>query len=196
MANTPYLGIPIPGTGDAPANAASFAAALSAMEKYGVMPFADAAARDAIITPSSARKAGMLAYLRNLGVYTVVQADGGSWTPLVTAAWQRSGAAITGISNPAASLANVDGLVVKTGQNTSFTTTAFGNEYMPAVTYSTPFPTAALVVVITQLYVNGDTIPYAGAVALDIQDATQHRVGYIGGSSSTKRAYEYIALGY
>ena len=43
------------------------------------MRFATTTARDAAITPSSARKAGMLAWIDALNCFTEVRADSGSW---------------------------------------------------------------------------------------------------------------------
>lgn len=200
---TPYTGIPIPGTIDAPNNPAAFAAALSQMEQQGFMTFADATARDAVITTPN-RKRGMVAFLYNSGVFTRVNANGGSWLPFQPASWQRSGAAVTGIANPASSIPNVDGLIVKTGQNTFFTTLSFGNEYASLVTYDTPFPNACLSVTITQLYVSGDTIPFpeatrAGVAAIDTMNANNHRLVYVyasGTPASIKRSYLYTAIGY
>lgn len=51
----------------------------TAAEKQVNMRFASTAARDAAITPASARKAGMRAWIDALGYWTTVLTDSGSW---------------------------------------------------------------------------------------------------------------------
>lgn len=128
---------------------------------------------------------------------TVWRHDGSAWRLMsnTPSSFQKSGVSTPGINNPAANVNGIDGILIKTGQLTAFTTVSFGSEYMVPVTYTAAFPTAALTVHLLQVSDTG-TLPFAGGVAVDQLSTTGHRVLYVAGSAATKRSYVWTAVGY
>lgn len=104
------------------------------------------------------------------------------------------GAAIAGVTIPGSAVALPQGLKVKTGMITATTTTSFGNEYMPRITFATAFPTALLSVSILQVGTDGAT-PFAN-YATDDAKADGFRIFYVGTSSTIKRSFIWTAIGY
>lgn len=194
MATTPLQGWPTPGGSDAPANASAFAALGAAAEKQSNMVFADATARDAAIATGS-RKAGMVCYLSTLGVWQSVRANAGPWTPYVPASFTITGSTLAGISVPGSSIPNADGMITKTGFSHFFTSTAFGNEYAPQITFATPFPNGIFSIAPLQVQ-NGTVVAYSGGIAIDQLSVTAFRLLYPGGSASTERGYLWTVIGY
>jgi hypothetical protein len=74
MATTPLQGWTVPAGSQAPATAADFATLAGAAEKQSVMVFATTAAMDTAI-PAASRKAGMIAWITNLGRHVRVTSD-------------------------------------------------------------------------------------------------------------------------
>lgn len=112
--------------------------------------------------------------------------------------YSTAGTQDTGIDVPTSNITDVDGKVIrKTGRRTFFTTTAFGNEYAPIVTFPTAFPTGILYVSITQIHVqSAGTLAFAGAYATDSVSAANFRMLYVGGTAPTRRAFLFEAVGY
>lgn len=79
MAATPLQSWTVPAGSQAPATAADMAALGGAAEKQAVMVYATTAAMDTAI-PTANRKAGMIAWVANLGRHVRVTSDGQSGT--------------------------------------------------------------------------------------------------------------------
>lgn len=109
---------------------------------------------------------------------------------------KNEGAPVSGIVIPGSSQ-NIVTPQTRTGKMNAVTSSAFGNEYAPTVTFTTPFPVGCTNVSVTQVFGNAGPHPYSGALAIDILDATRFRVVYVGaGSSPTHRAFLYHADGF
>lgn len=83
MATSPLQGWATPDGGDAPTNAATFAALAGTIEKQAVQRYASPAARLAKI-PAAATRAGMVSFVDSLGRLEKVVADAGPWSPVMT----------------------------------------------------------------------------------------------------------------
>lgn len=133
----------------------------------------------------------------DLWTYRVTAGGVAEWlrTPLASAdSHQSGGSAIPSVGVPTSPITPVQRPITKTGRDRFFTTVAFGNEYAPGVTFSTPFPTACLSVQVLQVHTDGAVS--AANIAVDMVSAAGFRVLYPGGSSVTQRAYLWTARGY
>ena len=111
--------------------------------------------------------------------------------------YQTSGTT-TGVLPPTSAIPDVGAnnrIIRKTGRIAFTTTTSFGNEYAPEVTFTTAFPTALLNVNFTQIHA-GASLAYSGAMAMDIATRTSFRVLYAGTSAPTARAFLWEATGF
>lgn len=84
-------------------------------------------------------------------------------------------------------------LIHKSGRITDFGTAAFGNQYLSAMVFPTPFPTGLLSVQVTPLQIDGAV---AGLFAIDLADRNGFRVFFPGSGAGTKRAVLWTAVGY
>lgn len=192
----PYQGWQTPAGNEMPDGAAAFAGLRDKAVNQVIMRFASTAARDAAITPAANRKAGMMAFITGLGAHTVVRADGGSWEPLQRCSFQRDGSSISGVDTVAADTPQINGLIIKTGHHTAFTSLAFGNEYMPSVLFDVAFPSGVLHLGVTQVEVASEATYVATKFGIDSLSTTGFRVLYPGGTTTTKRSYLWTAMGY
>jgi hypothetical protein len=120
--------------------------------------------------------------------------SGSAWVVATqTVAHQLAGVTLAGVT-----IANAvvlpGGAQKKTGQHTFFTTTSFGNEYAPAVTFDTAFPNGLLSLQFTQIQADG-ALAYS-TIAYDSASTTGFRAMYPGGSTPTKRSFTWVAEGY
>ncbi len=101
MATTPLQGWTVPAGSQAPATAADMAALGGAAEKQAVMVYATTAAMDTAI-PTANRKAGMIAWIANLGRHVRVTSDAQSGTlgPLSLLGSVVVGTALVGTYDP------------------------------------------------------------------------------------------------
>lgn len=112
------------------------------------------------------------------------------------AAHQTLGNAPAGVDVPTAAVPDVNARMIrKTGVATFTTTTAFGNEYGPVITFSEPFPTSLLGVTMTQIH-SGALLAFAGAMATDLANKNDFRALYVGSNSPTARGLIWEAVGY
>lgn len=76
---------------------------------------------------------------------------------------------------------------------------AFGNLYMPRVTFATPFPTDCVSVVITPLYGSGPAgwnFKNARQFCVDVMDKSGFRPMLPGVTSEERHAYSWVAFGF
>lgn len=101
MATTPLQGWTVPAGSQAPATAADMAALGGAAEKQAVMVYATTAAMDTAI-PTANRKAGMIAWITNLGrhVRVTTDAQAGTLGPLSLLGSVVVGTALVGTYDP------------------------------------------------------------------------------------------------
>lgn len=119
------------------------------------------------------------------------------WDPLGVHQHQgRVGSAMDGITVPAAAAAPSSTLLEKSGVLRATTVSTFGNEYMPAVVFDTPFPNAILGVDITPFHINSGPQAPARPFALDLMSPTQFRALVPGSTTATDRAFAWSARGH
>lgn len=118
-----------------------------------------------------------------------------SWAQrLVGPAYNEAPVGAAVLSLPAAAVNLPRGLIIKTGTVRGAGSPAFGNSYLPGVTFATPFPTATVSVQVTQIQTTGVTaVPN---LAVDTVDRTQFRAFFPGSSSTAVSAYMWMAVGY
>lgn len=148
----------------------------------------------------------VLEYLDRVG--SVIRIAGEEWqrnlNSVGTAIWEQRGGPVTsrqvgssivGIEFPSAPVSG--SLIVKAGMIHNGTTVQYGNEYMSAIGFETPFPNACLSVQITEIH-QGSAVAH-GKPAIDDLSESQFRVLYPGAGGSpvpTERAFLWMAVGY
>jgi hypothetical protein len=120
---------------------------------------------------------------------------GSGWVLMASALGNGSvnGSAVVGVALPSRPPLATEAVITKSGFLHSYTFTEYGNGYMNAVTFDTPFPVACTGVNITQIQSASSVA--ASVYAVDVLNASSFRVFYPG-SGIVERAFTWIAVGY